>query len=250
VPIADLAFDLGGGFLNTESQRTGLILLLGFLLSFGFIRMSTRLMRSPRVPWWPGSVETGSGLHIHHLVFGIVTMMLSGFLGFVLQPGEPGIEILAALFGIGAGLTIDEFALWLHLEDVYWSEEGRSSVDAMIVATIIGGGFVLGLAPLDTGGGGAVIVVVFTTLINLTACVTAALKGKLTSTLAGMFFPPVAYVSAIRLARPRSFWGRRRYQPGSAKMIEATERDRRFRARQRRLQELIGGRPSGEAPGS
>jgi hypothetical protein len=59
-----------------------------------------------------------------------------------------------------------------------------------------------------------------------------------------MFVPPVAYVSAIRLARPHSFWGRRRYAPGSAKMAKATARDRRFRARQRRLQELIGGRPS------
>ena len=244
MPIADLSVELGNGFLDTQGQRTGFVLLLGFLLSFGFIRMSTRLMRSPRVPWWPGSVETGSGLHIHHLVFGIVTMMLSGFLAFVLQPGEPGIEILAAFFGIGAGLTIDEFALWLHLEDVYWSEQGRSSVDAMIVATIIGGGFVLGFAPLDTGGGGAVIVVVVTTLINLTACVIAALKGKLASTLTGMFLPPIAYVSAIRLASPGSFWGRRRYRPGSAKMTEAAERDRRFKARQRRLQELIGGSPS------
>jgi hypothetical protein len=244
VPVADLAFDLGGGFLNTESQRAGLILLLGFLLSFGFIRMSTRLMRSPRVPWWPGSVETGSGLHIHHLVFGIVAMMLSGFLGFVLQPGSPGLEILAAVFGIGAGLTIDEFALWLHLEDVYWSEQGRSSVDAMIVATIVGGGFVLGFAPLDTGGGGAVIVVVATTLINLGACVVAGLKGKVASTLTGMFVPPVAYISAVRLARPGSVWGRRRYAPGSSKLAEATERDARYRARQRRLQELIGGSPS------
>ena len=219
-------------------------MLTGFLLSFGFIRMSTRLMRSPRVPWWPGSVETGSGLHIHHLVFGIVAMMLAGFLAFVLQPDSPWLEILAAVFGIGVGLTIDEFALWLHLEDVYWSEEGRSSVDAMIVAAIFGGGFVLGIAPLDTGGGGTVAVVVVTTLINLTACVIAATKGKLASTLTGMFVPPVAYVSAIRLARPHSFWGRRRYAPGSAKMAKATARDRRFRARQRRLQELIGGRPS------
>jgi hypothetical protein len=89
-----------------------------------------------------------------------------------------------------------------------------------------------------------VIAVVATTLINLTACVVAGLKGKVASTLTGMFVPPVAYVSAIRLARPGSVWGRRRYEPGSAKLAEATERDRRYRARQRRLQELIGGSPS------
>ncbi len=242
--LAELTIDTGGDFLGSEGQRAGFVLLGGFLLSFGFIRMSTRLIRSPRVSWWPGNVETGSGLHIHHLVFGIVVMMLSGFLGFVLQPDSPWLEILAGLFGIGAGLTIDEFALWLHLEDVYWSEQGRSSVDAMIVATIIGGGFVLGLAPVDTGGGETVIAVALTTAINLGACVIAGLKGKVWSTLAGMFIPFVAWTAAIRLGRPWSIWGRRRYEEGSAKLEEATERDRRWRARQRRIEELIGGSPS------
>jgi hypothetical protein len=221
-----------------------LVLLAGFLLSFGFIRMSTRLMRSPKVPWWPGSIETGGGLHIHHLVFGIVTMMLAGFLGFVLQPNSPWTEIFAAAFGVGVGLTIDEFALWLHLEDVYWAEEGRSSVDAAIVATIVGAGFVLGYAPLDTDGGASLAVVMITIAINLTACTIAALKGKVVSTLVGMFIVPVAYVAAIRLARPGSVWGKRRYAPGSEKMAKAAARDERYRRRQRNLQELIGGRPS------
>ena len=66
------------------------------------------------------------GLHIHHLVFGIVLMMVAGFLGFAIQPDSPWLEILAGLFGIGVGLTLDEFALWLYLEDVYWSEEGAA----------------------------------------------------------------------------------------------------------------------------
>ena len=81
-------------------------------------------MRSPKVPWWPGSIKTG-GIHVHHLVFGIVLLMLAGFLGFALQPESPWLEILAAAFGVGMGLTLDEFALWLHLEDVYWAEQGR-----------------------------------------------------------------------------------------------------------------------------
>ena len=71
---------------------------------------------------------------------------------------------------------------------------------------------------------------VATTMVNLGACVTAALKGKLASTLTGMFVPPIAYVAAIRLARPNSFWGRRRYAPGSAKLAKATIRDERYRA--------------------
>jgi hypothetical protein len=72
-------------------------------------------------------------------VWGIVLILLSGFLNFVLAPSSPGSEILAALFGIGAGLTLDEFALWVHLEDVYWSKEGRSSIDAVVVAALLGG---------------------------------------------------------------------------------------------------------------
>ena len=58
------------------------------LLSFGFIRFSTRMIRA-EVSWWPGNVTPG-GLHIHHLVFGIVLMMLAGFLAFALQPAAPG----------------------------------------------------------------------------------------------------------------------------------------------------------------
>ena len=47
-------------------------------------------MRSPKVPWWPGSIKTEGGIHIHHLVFGIVLLMLAGFCEFAFQPGAPG----------------------------------------------------------------------------------------------------------------------------------------------------------------
>ena len=100
-------------------------MLVGFILSFAFIRMSTRLMRSPKVPWWPGSVVSESGVHLHHLVFGIVTMMIAGAVGFTVLGDSPYAEICAFVFGVGAGLTIDEFALWIYLDDVYWAEEGR-----------------------------------------------------------------------------------------------------------------------------
>src|SRR5947209_9196606 len=109
-----------------------------FLGTFLFIRTSARLMRSPKVTWWPGSVKTSSGLHLHHLVWGIVLLMLAGFLGFVVHQSSPRTEIIAGFFGVGLGLTLDEFALWIHLRDVYWAEEGRSSFDAVIVAAVIG----------------------------------------------------------------------------------------------------------------
>src|SRR5581483_3249339 len=177
------------------------------LLSFGFIRFSTRMIRA-QVSWWPGNVTPG-GLHIHHLVFGIVAMMVAGFVGFVVQPGEPWLEILAAVFGIGMGLTLDEFALWLYLEDVYWSEEGRSSVDAVILAAIIGGGLVVGFVPLGATGG-SVVAIVASVLVELVICAIVALKGKVSAAVVGMFIPPVAWVSAIRLGRPGSWWARRR----------------------------------------
>src|SRR3954454_14271805 len=111
---AALHFDLKveTNFLDGPGQRAGFVLLAAFLGAFLFIRTSARLMRSPKVTWWPGSVETSSGLHIHHLVWGIVLLLFSGFLGFALDPKSPWSEILAAGFGIGAGLTLDEFALW------------------------------------------------------------------------------------------------------------------------------------------
>ena len=244
--LAEITLDLsldGDSFLEGDAARAGFLALLGMLGSFGFIRMSTRLMRSPKVPWWPGSIETGGGLHVHHLVFGIVLLLLCGFLDFALQPDGAWLSVLAIGFGIGAGLTLDEYALWLYLDDVYWAEEGRRSIDAVIVATIIAGAFVLGLVPLgaesETGAALAT-----TIAINLGFCIVAGTKGKFASALIGMFIPVVGIVAAIRIARPRSPWARRRYAPGSKKLAEAEERENRRRRRVLRWQTLIGGAPS------
>ncbi|MGH2966152.1 MAG: hypothetical protein ACRDMH_12360 [Solirubrobacterales bacterium] len=237
------SIQLTGEFLGSSGSRAGFLLLAGMLLSFGFIRMSTRLMRSPKVPWWPGSVSTG-GVHIHHLVFGIVLLMLAGFLQFAFQPDSPWLEILAVAFGIGAGLTLDEFALWLHLEDVYWAEEGRRSVDAIVVATIIAGAFVLGVAPVGEGDTGSVLSVLFAMVEVLFFAAIVALKGKYWTALVSVFIPLVGWVSAFRLAKPSSPWASRRYAEGSEKLAKATARAERSSRRYRRWQDLIGGRPT------
>jgi hypothetical protein len=245
--LANLNFQIhSGATLDSESQRAGLICLAAMLLAFGFIRFSTRMIRA-EVSWWPGNVTPG-GVHIHHLVFGIVAMMLAGFLSFAAQPGEPWIEILAAIFGVGMGLTLDEFALWLYLDDVYWSEEGRSSVDAVILAAIIGGGLIVGFVPLDAGSGSTTVAILVSVFINLCLCAVAALKGKFTAAVIGMFIPPVTWIFAVRLATPGSWWGKRRYPAGSKKLAKAEARKARHDRRVRRLQDLIGGAPSLPSP--
>jgi hypothetical protein len=83
-------------------------------------------------------IEHG-GRHIHHLVFGIIILLAVGY-GWLadIGTGEDDSSILLSrlmsiLYGVGAALTLDEFALWLNLKDVYWSSEGRSSIDAIIL---------------------------------------------------------------------------------------------------------------------
>jgi hypothetical protein len=211
-----------------------------------FIRTSARLIRSPKVPWWPGSVETKGGLHIHHLVWGIVTVLVTGFLGFSLQPETPWMEVLAVFFGIGMGLTLDEFALWLHLEDVYWSDQGRQSIDAVVIAMAFGAMVVLGLAPLDVGDSGSIVSIAVAVAIQVFVVGICILKGKVLLGLLGLFIWPAALVGAIRLAKPGSPWARRRYGEGSKKLARAQERHARSQARRDRAMDLIGGTPSTE----
>ena len=229
--------------LSGEGERAGLILLGSMLVSFLLIRVSTRLMRSPKVTWWPGSIETEGGLHVHHLVFGIVLMLFSGFL-LALQLGSPFFELSAAAFGVGAGLTLDEYALWLQLEDVYWAEEGRRSVDAVIVAAIVGGLLLMGFLPFSTDSGAPAIIL--SVLVTLAIAAVAVLKGKVFMGVAGMLFVPVAVIGAIRLAKPDSAWARRRYPEDSPKRIKSERRYARHTARYQRFQDRVAGAPTPE----
>jgi hypothetical protein len=245
VTALQLNFAISNHFLDERGQRAGFILLGSFLASFLFIRTSARLIRNPKVTWWPGSVTTKSGLHLHHLVWGIVLILVSGFLNFALIPSSPWLEIFAGAFGIGAGLTLDEFALWIHLEDVYWAKEGRASIDAVIVATLLGGLVVLGIAPFDAANSaspiGSLLAVV---VIDLVFSAMAILKGKPLLGLVGVFIPFASIVGSVRLASPTSFWARRRYPRDGRRMARAEARFKRVRARRRRLMNAIGGAPS------
>jgi len=239
---------LGEGWLG-ETRAAVAGFLLGLLLTFLFVRINTRLIRA-KVSWWFHDIESDGGTHVHHMVFGVITMATVGFIEIAAEPSGVLAQILAFVFGAGVALTLDEFALILHLQDVYWTNEGRVSVDAVIVVICVAGLFVMGMNPLggweSTDGGGRVTLtaVVVVNLIPVLLCV---FKGKWWTGLFGLFIPFVALVGAIRLARPSSPWAHRRYGRRPKRLAQAQRREQRINAHvdawRTAFFDLIGGKP-------
>jgi hypothetical protein len=237
------------GAAAQPGREAAFLALLGFLLSFLFIRTSVRMIRA-EVSWWPGNVETSSGLHIHHLVWGIALMLVGGFLGFALKaPLSPWYQIAAFLFGVGGGLTFDEFALWLHLDDVYWSEQGRSSLDAVVLVIAFMALVVLGTEPFGLTGGETPVIAGVVAAQALVLSILSFLKGRIALGALSVFVPTLGLWGACRLGKPGSPWARRRYGPEKLARAEARfppdSRGRRFHAA---FFDAIGGKPS-EPPG-
>jgi hypothetical protein len=231
-----------------SGRSIALWVFAGFLGSWIFIRTSARLMRSPKVTWWPGSVKTSGGLHIHHLVWGICLMIVCGFLGFALNPATPQSQIIGALFGIGVGLTLDEFALWLRLKDVYWSEQGRASVDAVVIAAILGGLVVASSGPLFEGKWWEIAIAV---ILDLAIMCVGLAKGKIILALTGFFIPiPIGLIAAIRLAKPNSRWARWRYKNKPRKLEKARIRHAKWERRRTRFEDAIAGAPDQTSSGA
>ena len=217
------------------------MVLVAFLVSFLAIRTSARLTRA--VSWWPGGVKSGN-VHIHHLVWGICLLMFSGFVAFAAPLEDPWWHIIAVTFGIGVGFTLDEFALWVRLEDVYWAEEGRASLDAVVVATAFAALVVVGTNPfgLDDPVSIAGTVVVVTAVLGLG--VVCFLKGRVLLGVVGLFIPAVALFGAVRLAHPSSAWARRRYsEPQLARACGRFDPARRASRWQRQVADLVAGAP-------
>jgi hypothetical protein len=248
--VADVAVHLDLFSSKPEpGQESAFLILLAFLVSFLAIRTSARLIRSPRVPWWPGNVEAG-GVHIHHLVWGISLLLMAGFAAFVSDLYSPWWQITAVAFGIGAGLTLDEFALWLYLKDVYWAAEGRDSIDAVIVAALLAGLVVFGIQPFDLDETSSVVgTVAGVVIVALLAAITF-LKGRMLLGVLTIFVPVVGVGAALRLAKPTSPWARWVYRGGRAEKLDrAHDRysgDRRMEELGRRLRDAIGGAPSAD----
>ena len=197
------------GIVDTGKEAEFLF-FVSFLLTFAFIRTSTHMIRA-QVSWWPGNVQVG-GTHVHHLVWGILLLLIFGWLEIAVDPASPWHQISAVMFGIGAGLTLDEFALWLNLKDVYWEKQGRASIDAVIIALGISGVFLIGFSgwveaasqvesEVFTAVGASGIWGIGWALIN-------AAKEKFGMALLGFFVPLVHPIGAFRLAKPNSLWAR------------------------------------------
>ncbi len=116
-----------------DSNRLGQFLtLISFLITFLIVRIITHLQKLNILP-----NKYNEMLHIHHLVPGIILLLISGYLGLSFWSIKKLRIFMSILFGIGAALTIDEFSLWLYLRDVYWAKQGRDSIDAIIFTILL-----------------------------------------------------------------------------------------------------------------
>jgi hypothetical protein len=223
-------------------RSTALAMLVGFLLTFVIVRAYTRVARIRG--WRSASI---AGVHTHHLVFGLVIAFFAGAVQFALLPGKGPLSFLLALiFGGGAAMVLDEFALAVHLQDVYWEKEGRKSVDAVIIGAIFGTLFLLHVAPFGHPKDLPRLALTIVFLVNMVFVLMAAVKGKIYLAIFGVFVPLLALLGAIRLAEPDSIWARRFYNPQGEKMSYARERysvyEKTFLPLKERLIDIVGGK--------
>ncbi|NMH90411.1 hypothetical protein HF519_02170 [Pseudonocardia bannensis] len=196
-------------------------MLGAYLVTFLVTRLITSMIRDGRGPFRD---TTLGGVHVHHQVYGIFLLLGAGTAELTYRPGSPWVQVIAVLFGIGAALTLDEFALWLHLDDVYWSAEGRRSVDAVLVALVVGALLLIGANPLADSSEESAPAAALAIASNLLFAVIAIGKGRTLLGIIGVFIPLVALVAAMRLARPGSPWARRMYRPGSRRLARSSRR--------------------------
>src|SRR5580693_2221545 len=230
------------GWFSTVIVETGRLPLfcffVAFLVGFALIRLSVRMIRA-EVSWWPGNVTRGD-MHLHHMVFGVIFMVVAGVAGLAAPLHSLGWRAsTAAAFGVGTALVLDEFALILHLRDVYWTSAGRVSIDAVFIAAGVTALLLLGVVPAgihdvatflgktsDTTALGSLLATL--SVLFVLASVTL-LKGKIWTGLFGFMLPFLFLIGAVRLARPGSPWCRWRYQAKPKKIARAIRREERVR---------------------
>jgi hypothetical protein len=118
-----------------------------FFTTFAAVRGITHAIRAERGPF---KNITPGGRHIHHMTFGITGLLSVGYLWLLeigIKEDRRSSRATSIVYGAGAALTLDEFALWLNLEDDYWTKQGRESIDAVVLfgsllsLSVLGKGF-------------------------------------------------------------------------------------------------------------
>ncbi|WP_329421618.1 hypothetical protein OG810_26640 [Streptomyces sp. NBC_01693] len=226
-----------------------LLALSAFVLTFAITRVITRMIRAGKGPF---RNFTPGGVHVHHVVPGVVLSVVGGFGAVASGQRGAAAGTFAVVFAVGAGLVLDEFALILHLDDVYWTEEGRQSVEmvvltASLVLLVLAGFSPLGVNELSDDQQQNRLGVVLTYVVNFGFVLIALFKGKARMAVIGTLIPVIALIAALRLARPASPWAkrfyRRRHRARARAVLRAYHHDVRWAGPRRRFQDLIGGAP-------
>jgi hypothetical protein len=218
-----------------------LFMLAASFLTFALTRLYTRVARVR--DWRSGRV---GDLHLHHMVAGNILTLTCGMMELAFQPGDFGVDLLSIGFGIGAAFVLDEFALSVHLRDVYWTPEGRHSIEVSIIWTLLGLLLLTGVSPFGIHDQTEVprIIGFSVVIVSIVLSIVTCLKGKLTLGLLSIFLPPVGLIAAYRLARPGSIWAQLFYK---SRQQERAERrfdpeTSRLEVLRRRFTDLLGGR--------
>jgi hypothetical protein len=226
-----------------------MLCFLAFVTTFAVTRMITRMIRDGRGPF--RNQVTASGTHIHHSVPGIVLLMIGAFTAIGSTDSVGWISFAAVVVGIGTSLVLDEFALILHLQDVYWSGEGQLSVEAVSLTAACLGLALAGFSPFGLQHIGDIELTLRLTatgvlVIDGVLSVVCVLKGKYRTALFGLFLPLAGVAGAVRLARPSSIWARRRYRGERLERAKrrAADFDRHWAPLQSDWVNFVGGKPS------
>jgi hypothetical protein len=224
--VAALEVDVSG-----SGNLALFVCFAAFVVTFVVTRVITRMIRANRGPFKDN--VSSSGLHVHHAVPGIILLVVGAFIAVGAGTSSPWSVVAGLLVGVGTSLVLDEFALILHLQDVYWTDEGRISVEMVSLAIGCLGLFLIGFRPFaeveDATDATALASAIVGIVILLGWTLLCIAKGKYKMALFGIFIPFVGAVGALRLARPGSRWARRRYGP--EKLERATARAARYDAR-------------------
>jgi hypothetical protein len=113
--------------VSTVRDNTIFSMVATFVWTFGWARAITYAIRVRGGLGPIKDLKTASGRHIHHFLPGMILALLAG--GWSIASHNQELDRwLAFPFGLGTALVVDEAALLLELEDVYWTEEGHLSV--------------------------------------------------------------------------------------------------------------------------